>query len=1211
MRSRRTIFAAAVLLAFLQAIRVGAATLPPGFQETIVFSGLTRPTAVRFAPDGRIFVAEKSGLIKVFASLSSPTPTIFADLRTEVDDYWDRGLLGLALHPNFPATPSVYVLYSYDAPIGATAPTWKDACPNPPGTTNGCVISGRLSRLTAAGNVMTGTEEVLLEAWGQQFPSHSIGDLHFAPDGSLYVSGGDGASFNNVDYGQFGIPKNPLGDPPLPVGTPLAPPDAEGGSLRSQSLLRSGGGPVLTNGAILRVDADGNALPDNPLFGSADPIAQRVVAYGLRNPFRFTIQPGTGSLWIGDVGWSAWEEIDRVANPTGAAVTNFGWPCYEGNSQQSGYLAANLSLCTNLYATPGGVASPFYTYKHSAKVVTGETCPTGSSSISGLAFYGTGSYPPNYEGALFFADYSRQCVWVMFPDAQGKPVASTRATFIAGAATPVDLQIGPGGDLYYADHAGGTIRRVQRFAPIPVATAAPLSGPAPLSVQFDGSQSHAAQPGDTITYAWDFQDTGAYEDSTEVSPAFAYTQPGSYTARLRVTDNHDVSAVSDPLTVLVSGVAPTAVIDSPSPTLAWKAGDAIAFSGHATDPQDGPLPASALSWTLTLRHCPSNCHTHTVQTFPGVSSGSFSGPDHEYPSYLELKLTAINSKGVTHSQSVALNPLIVSLTFQSSPPGMSLIVATGGGTTPFVQTVIVGSEVTIEASPTQTLGVAYGFVSWSDGGAASHAILAGASPATYTATYRAADLSVSAGFSSTEACAGGPLTYTLTAHNAGPTAASSLSVTATLPAGVSLQTASGDGWSCSGFPAVVCTRASLDAGDAPAIVLAATAPAAAGSISATVSVSAATSDPNASNNGAAAGSTVHALPSADVTAPVSVCLTATDLEASVPDAGPGAAYSWSIENGAIASGQGTAGIHFSPGPNAGQPAVLHIAVATAAGCAASGSASVRVVLCAPELTGITPTSGPASGAMAITATGDNFDADATVSIGGVPAGNVVVAGPTEISATAPPLPPGTLYDVVTSNPDGQSGELLRGYLADFSDVPASHPYHEGIEKIFRAGITSGCRVGDYCPDDLVNRASVAVFLLRGKKGESFHPPAATGDLFTDVPLGTYLGAWIEELAREGITSGCGATEYCPDAPVSRASMAVFLLRANHASEFHPPAATGTLFTDVPLGTYLGDWIEELSREGISSGCGGGKYCPEGLVTRGEMAVLLSRTFSLP
>ncbi len=141
-----------------------AATLPAGFQETVVFSGLTNPTVVRFAADGRVFVAEKSGLIKVFDSVLDPTPTIFADLQTKVHNFWDRGLLGMALHPNFPITPYVYVLYAHDAAIGGTAPRWGDGCPNPPGATgDGCVISGRLSRLQAAGNVMTGTEQVLVE----------------------------------------------------------------------------------------------------------------------------------------------------------------------------------------------------------------------------------------------------------------------------------------------------------------------------------------------------------------------------------------------------------------------------------------------------------------------------------------------------------------------------------------------------------------------------------------------------------------------------------------------------------------------------------------------------------------------------------------------------------------------------------------------------------------------------------------------------------------------------------------------------------------------------------------------------------------------------------------------------------------------------------------------------------------------------------------
>src|SRR5215470_12463580 len=175
-----------------------AATLPSGFQEQVVFSGLVNPTNIEFSPDGRIFVLEKGGTIKVFDSLSDPTPTVFADLSNEVMDYWDRGALGLALDPNFPASPYVYVSYTLDAGPGQTPPVWHDACADPTG--QGCVVTSRVSRLTAVGDTMSGSEQVLLTDWCQQFPSHSIGDLHFGSDGMLYVTGGDGASFNYVDY---------------------------------------------------------------------------------------------------------------------------------------------------------------------------------------------------------------------------------------------------------------------------------------------------------------------------------------------------------------------------------------------------------------------------------------------------------------------------------------------------------------------------------------------------------------------------------------------------------------------------------------------------------------------------------------------------------------------------------------------------------------------------------------------------------------------------------------------------------------------------------------------------------------------------------------------------------------------------------------------------------------------------------------------------
>jgi len=711
-------------------------TLPPGFHDSIVISGLIRPTVVRFSPDGRVFVAEKSGIVKVFPSLTATTPTIFADLTTNVDNYWDRGLLGMALDPGFPSNPYVYVLYAYDAPIGGTAPVWNDGCPTPPGpNTDGCVVSGRLSRLTASGNVMSGPEKVLINAWGQQFPSHSLGALQFGTDGALYASDGDGASMGTVDYGQFG--GNPLGDPPGGVGGTMQPPWAEGGALRAQSLRRQPGEPAVLNGTVIRVDpSTGNALSTNPLASSSDLNARRIVADGLRQPFRFTIQPSTNKLWIGDVGNEAWEEIDVAPNPT-AEVRDFGWPCYEGPDQEPDWVSAQVDICMNdLYKNPSVVTAPFLGYRHTASVVSGDGCATGGSSITGLAFYGSGSYPSQYDGALFFADHTRNCAWVLFPDGSGQPSASNRALFIGGASYPVDLEIGPGGDLFYVDHEGGAIHRIQYMTPAAVATANPESGAPPLAVQFDGSGSHGASPGDTLTYAWDLNGDGVFNDSTAPSPTKTFSTAGQYTVRLKVTDQHGISGVSDPLTVTVSQGAPSPVIDAPASSLTWKVGDPVSFSGHATDPQDGTLPASSLTWTLIMHHCPSNCHTHEIQSFAGVSSGSFSAPDHGYPSFLELQLTATDSLGLTGTTSVLLQPKTVVLNFAASPSGLLLDAGNGKVATPFSETVIVGSTNTISAASPESLNSsAYWFDGWSDGGEQTHSIVAGATSTTYTATY--------------------------------------------------------------------------------------------------------------------------------------------------------------------------------------------------------------------------------------------------------------------------------------------------------------------------------------------------------------------------------------------------------------------------------------------------------------------------------------------
>lgn len=726
------------------------ATLPEGFQDTAVLTGLTYPTTFAVAKDGRVLVAEKSGIIKIFGGFGDTTPAVFADLRTQVHNFWDRGLLGMALDPDFPDVPHVYVLYTYDALPGGVAPQWgqpggtADPCPTPPGATaDGCVVQGRLSRLVAAGDVAVGEEQVLLTDWCQQYPSHSLGSVAFGPDGALYVGAGDGASFNWVDYGQGGIPKNPCGDPPGGVGGAQAPPAAEGGALRAQD-VRTQADVTGYDGAILRLDpATGAAMPDNPLIGG-DPSDDRIIAYGLRNPFRFSVRPGTSEIWIGDVGWSTWEEIDRIADPADAVVENFGWPCYEGGAPQPGYAGAGLALCASLYAAPGSVAPPFHAWQHKKDVVPAAPCgPLDKGSSAGnIAFYSGGTWPAEYKGALFFTDYNRGCIWGMWPDGSGEPDPGQVFTFAGPIPKAVELKTGPGGDLFYVDYEGGAVRRIRYFAenapPIAAIGAAPTSGPVPLEVAFDASGSTDANPADVLQFAWDLDGDGAFDDATGETATFTYESPGVWTPAVRVTD---VAGASDVATVEITAdeTPPLATVIEPAAGATFRVGDVIAFVGAGEDLQDGALPADAFAWTIIQHHCDGDCHQHVVETLEGVTEGSFVAPDHEYPSHLELSLTVTDSAGLQASASVVLMPQTVTLTFETDPPALTLAVGATAGAAPLEREVIVGSSNSVSAPSPQALGgVVWKLEGWSDGGEPSHQVVAPDAPLTLAATFVAA-----------------------------------------------------------------------------------------------------------------------------------------------------------------------------------------------------------------------------------------------------------------------------------------------------------------------------------------------------------------------------------------------------------------------------------------------------------------------------------------
>ena len=180
----------------------------------------------------------------------------------------------------------------------------------------------------------------------------------------------------------------------------------------------------------------------------------------------------------------------------------------------------------------------------------------------------------------------------------------------------------------------------------------------------------------------------------------------------------------------------------------------------------------------------------------------------------------------------------------------------------------------------------------------------------------------------------------------------------------------------------------------------------------------------------------------------------------------------------------------------------------------------------------------------------------------------------------------------------------------YADVAISNALWRGVEAIHQAGITGGCGSGNYCPNDPVTRSQMAIFLERGVRGGAYAPPGCTGSVFSDVSAFTFGCAWIEQLARDGFTRGCDASRYCPNDAVNRLQAAIFLLRGRHGASYTPPACSGTVFSDVPVTNPYCGWIEQLAAENITTGCGGGAFCPDQPATRVQMATLLARTFAL-
>ncbi|MBK9087574.1 MAG: S-layer homology domain-containing protein [Holophagales bacterium] len=413
------------------------------------------------------------------------------------------------------------------------------------------------------------------------------------------------------------------------------------------------------------------------------------------------------------------------------------------------------------------------------------------------------------------------------------------------------------------------------------------------------------------------------------------------------------------------------------------------------------------------------------------------------------------------------------------------------------------------------------------------------------------------------ALAGVAFTYSLTAQNLGPAAAGLVQITDTLPAGAVFSSASAGCTHVSGT--VTCDLASLSSGASSA-----------------VSITVVPSGTSMTNGAVVAGDSVDANPannSASVTTGVVAALPVSLAVDTLAGGGVG-----SDANGVFEPGEQVLVNPSWQNPSAGA-AVF---------------------------------SGAATSFVPVSVAGGTYTiADATASYGSIGAGATgdsqgATGDSYELDVPVPGARPALHWDAqFTETLSTGAARTWTLHLGDsFTDVPRSHWAYRFVETIFHNGVTSGCGVAAYCPAQPLSRAEMAVLLLMAEHGPAYVPPASTGSVFTDVAVDHWAGDFIEALAAEGITAGCGGGRYCPDNPITRAEMAVFLLVAEHGPGWVPPAPTGTVFSDVPAGHWAGAYIETLAAEGITGGCGGGAFCPDSPVSRAEMAVFLTSTFGM-
>lgn len=661
------------------------ATLPAGFTESVVASGVASTTTFELAPDGKLFVAEQTGELEVWQNGARLQSNFFRNALLKTRGDGERGLLGMAFDPNYASNRFVYIYY----------------------TTQAADAHNRVSRFTAnaAGDgAVAGSEDVILELDPHSASNHNGGAIRFGPDGLLYVAAGDNAQGANA-----------------------------------QSLANR-------HGKMLRIDVRGDDFPSDPgndykipagqptsfggISGTTSGLNRAIWAVGLRNPFTFAFQPGTGRLFINDVGQNTWEEIDE-----GAAGRNFGWPGTEGAFDA---------------AKNPGFTQPFFAYDH------GGVEPNGIA-ITGGTFYNptTAQFPAAYVGDYFFADFGSNTIYTI------DTATKTVGPFATNANAPVDLKVDAAGNLYYLARGDGAVYKVSRASAPPSITDQPDD--ASVTIGAAATFRVVASGTGTLTYRWERADRGATTfttigGATTATLTLANVQSSDHGDRFRVivTDSAGRSTTSNAVTLTATANQPpvaTIAIGTGLRNGKFDAGKAIAFAGSATDPEQGKLANASLSWRVDYLTTINGGDADGdglpgvtrpfVAPFGNAAGGTFTpattGPYTLTDVAHVVTLTATDAQGRTDVERVVIYPNTVTLSVATSVSGLGVTVDGQPFAAPRTFASVVGFQRPIGAATSQTInGTTYAFKGWSDGGAATHTIATPTANATYTAAYAAA-----------------------------------------------------------------------------------------------------------------------------------------------------------------------------------------------------------------------------------------------------------------------------------------------------------------------------------------------------------------------------------------------------------------------------------------------------------------------------------------